>query len=551
LYTLILTFSPQGRRSDRTKGATEMKVCRVEEMRRMDKQATAEYGIPPELLMENAGEAVYAVVQQELGIQRKKFVVLCGPGNNGGDGFVIARKLYSRGGDVTVFLLANKDKYQGAAKQNLEIITRFPIPIKQITSARQIKKELAAAGAVVDAIFGTGLDRNIESLPAQVIKAVNESGKKVFAVDIASGINGDNGREMGISIKADSTITFGLPKLGNLLYPGYSRGGKLYFSHISFPQPMYETESIKVELAKPVHLPERKPDANKMDYGPVLVIAGAANYYWAPHASAYSFLKAGGGYVYLACPQKLAPSVAKKGREIVIVPQNETSSGSIALSNKDALLKLAEKMKMVIIGPGLSLNQDTQELVRELTAEIDKPLLIDGDGLTTLAENTGIITDRKADTILTPHLGEMSRLTGMDKAEIEKDRVSVLQTTAQMLNAYIVLKGPHSLTGCPDSRVFINNSGDTEGKSGMATAGSGDVLNGTIAAMFCLGLDIPEAVRTGVFMHGLAGDIAAKKKGPDGMTAGDILDNLPYAVRYYRGNTEKISADCNNTVFEI
>ena len=200
----------------------------------------------------------------------------------------------------------------------------------------------------------------------QVIKAVNDSGKKVFAVDIASGINGDNGREMGISIKADATVTFGLPKLGNLLYPGYNRGGKLYVSHISFPRPLYESEAIKVELAKPVPLPERKADTNKMDYGPVLVIAGAANYYWAPHASAYSFLKAGGGYVYLACPKSLAPSVAKKGREIVIVPQKETASGSIALSNKDDLLKLAERMKMVIIGPGLSLDKETQELVRDI-----------------------------------------------------------------------------------------------------------------------------------------------------------------------------------------
>ena len=167
--------------------------------------------------------------------------------------------------------------------------------------------------AVIDALLGTGLDRNVEGLLYQVIEAVNASGKKVFAVDIASGINGDNGREMGISIKADVTVTFGLPKLGNLLYPGYNRGGKLYVSHISFPRSLYESESINVELAKPVRLPERQADTNKMDYGPVLVIAGAANYYWAPHASAYSFLKAGGGYVYLACPKSLAPSVAKKG----------------------------------------------------------------------------------------------------------------------------------------------------------------------------------------------------------------------------------------------
>jgi NAD(P)H-hydrate epimerase len=528
-----------------------MKIARVEEMRRMDKQATAEYGIPPEILMENAGEAVYSVIQKESGIAGKKFVVLCGPGNNGGDGFVIARKLHSRGGEVKVFLLADKTKYQGAAKQNLEIITRFPIQITEITSVRQIKTALAKTDAIVDALLGTGLDRNIEGLLCQVIEAVNKSGKKIFAVDIPSGINGDNGREMGTSIKADATVTFGLPKPGNLLYPGYSQGGKLYVSHISFPRPLFESEAITVELAKPVPLPEREPDSNKMDYGPVLVIAGAANYYWAPHASAYSFLKAGGGYVYLACPKSLGPSVAKKGREIVIIPQQETASGGVALCNQDALLKLAEKMKMVIIGPGLSLDKETQELVRILVKEIEKPMIIDGDGLTAIAGNTQIVTKRKAATILTPHMGEMSRLTGMDKSEIEKDRVSVLQTTAQMLNAYIVLKGPHSLIGCPDGNVFLNNSGDTEGKAGMATAGSGDVLNGTIAAVYCLGLSIAEAVRTGVFLHGLSGDLAAKKKGPDGMTAEDILNTLPYAVRYYRENTNRISADYNDTVFVI
>ena len=528
-----------------------MKVCRVAEMRRMDKQATEEYGIPPEILMENAGEAVYAVIQKECGIEGKKFVVLCGPGNNGGDGFVIARKLNSRGGEVKVFLMADQIKYQGAAKINLEIIDRFPVSVKEVTSVLQIKKDIAAADAIVDALLGTGLDRDVTGLLCQIIESVNSSGKKVFAVDIPSGINGDNGREMGVSIKADATVTFGLPKLGNLLYPGYNRSGKLYVSHISFPQPLYESESITVEMAQPVRLPERQADSNKMDYGPVLVIAGAANYYWAPHASAYSFLKAGGGYVYLACPKSLAPSVARKSREIVIQPQQETASGSIALSNKDDLIRLAEKMRMVIIGPGLSLDKETQELVKILAEEINKPLLIDGDGLTAIAANTQIITKRKAATILTPHMGEMSRLTGMAKSEIEKDKVSVLQTTVQMMNAYIVLKGPHSLIGCLDGRIFINNSGDTEGKAGMATAGSGDVLNGTIAAMFCLGLEIQDTVRAGVFLHGLAGDLAAKKKGPDGMTAEDILNTLPYAVKHYRENLAGLSTDYNNLIFEV
>ena len=528
-----------------------MKICRTEEMRRMDKQATDEYGLSPEILMENAGGAVYEVIRQEFGIAGKNFAILCGSGNNGGDGFVIARKLHSAGGAVKVFMLADREKYHDAAKKNLEILDRFPIPVKVITSARQIKSDLAAVDAVIDALLGTGLDRDVEGLVSQVIKAVNACGKKVFAVDIPSGINGDNGREMGAAIQADATITFGLPKLGNLLYPGYSRGGKLFVSHISFPGPLFESTELKVEIAEPLRLPERQADSNKMDYGPVLVIAGAANYYWAPHASAYSFLKSGGGYVYLACPKTLAPSVARKSWELVIQPQQETASGSIALANKDTLLKLTERMKMVILGPGLSLDKETQELVRILVKEIQKPLLIDGDGLTAIAADTGIIWKRQAPTVLTPHIGEMSRLTAMTKDDIEKDKVSVLQATCQMMRAYIVLKGPHSLIGCPDGRIFINNSGDTEGKAGMATAGSGDVLNGAIAAMFCLGLNIEDAVRAGVFIHGLSGDLAAKKIGPDGMTAEDILNTLPRAVRYYRENPDRITANYNNTVYPV
>ncbi len=528
-----------------------MKVCRLAEIRQLDKQATAEYGIPTEILMENAGEAVYSVIRSEFGVVGKKFAILCGPGNNGGDGFVLARKLHSSGSEVKVLLFADRGKYQGAAKKKLDIIEHFPIEMKEIRTTAQIKNGIAEADAIVDALLGTGLDRNVSGILRQAIEIVNAVNKKVFAVDIASGINGDNGREMGISIKADATITFGLPKVGNLLYPGYGRGGKLYVSHISFPPSLYDSGSLKVEIAEPIPLPTRRADTNKMDYGPVLVIAGASNYYWAPHASAYSFLKAGGGYVHLACPKSMVSSIAEKGREVIILPMKETASGSIALSNKDALLKLAGKMRMVILGPGLALDEETQELVRLLVGEIEKPLLIDGDGITAIAKEAGIIKKRTAATVLTPHLGEMSRLTGMEKSEIENDRLGILQAKAQELNAHIVLKGPHSLIVCPDGRVFINNSGDTEGKAGMATAGSGDVLNGTIAAMFCLGLPLEEAVRAGVFMHGLSGDLVALEKGPDGMTAQDILDNLPYTVRYYREHLDKISQDYNSSVYII
>lgn len=525
-----------------------MKVSRVDEMRDLDKEAMEKFGIAQEILMENAGEAAYFTILREFGIKNRKFMIFCGSGNNGGDGFVVARKIHSTGGKVKVFLLADRDKYKGSARKNLDVLANFPIEIEYISRAESARKGLLEADAIVDAIFGTGLTRKVEGICWDVIGLINESKKEVFAIDIPSGINGDTGQEMGISVKADYTITYGLPKIGNLLYPGYERCGKLYVSHISFPPSIYEADSIKVEIAKPIPLPERNPNTTKMDYGPVLFIAGAVNYFWAPHASAYSFLKAGGGYSFLACPKSLAPFIAEAGREVVFRPQEETNEGSIALKNKNELLELSKRMKMVVMGPGLSLNEETQSLVRELAREIEKPLLIDGDGITAVAKEIGILKERKATTILTPHSGEMARITKEERSEIERNRVDILQRTCKELNAIIVLKGPHTLIGYPDQKVLVSISGDTGGKAGMATAGSGDVLNGTVAAMFGLGLNLEEAVQIGVFIHGLSGDLAAKEKGPDGMIAEDILGFLPLAVKYYRENFEKISETCLDTI---
>lgn len=528
-----------------------MQIATVAEMREMDRRASQEFGITSEILMENAGEAAYHVIRHGLGVNGKKFAVVCGGGNNGGDGFVVARKLHSNGAVVRVLILTSPDRFRGAARQNLDVISRTHIDIHYVTDVGEINNMLTSSDAIIDAIFGTGLDRDVGGLFLDVISMINKSSRPVFSLDIPSGVNGDTGREMGISIKADYTITFGLPKTGNLLYPGYERGGRLYVTHISFPPELIESVGIKAETVPLAPLPERKPDTNKMDYGPVLVIAGAVNYFWAPHASAYSFLKAGGGYVHLACPGSTIKTVARKGREVVFQPQIETTLGSIAFSNKPGLLGLSSRMRMVVLGPGISQHEETQRLVRELAAEIDRPLLVDGDGITAIAGHPEIIVRRKAPTVLTPHTGEMARITGLTREEIEKDRLAVLRETARKLNAVIVLKGPHSLIGYPDGRVKISFSGSRAGKAGMATAGAGDVLNGTVAAMFCLGQDFETAVSTGVFIHGLAGDIAAEKKGADGMTAQDILNNLPYAVRYYRENLGWISENSYDTLFEV
>ncbi|MBN1930507.1 MAG: NAD(P)H-hydrate dehydratase [Desulfobacterales bacterium] len=513
-----------------------MKVSKVSEMRELDRTAVEKFGIIEELLMENAGDAAYFVLLKEIGIKENKFIVFCGIGNNGGDGFVVARKIHSNGGHVKIFILGDQNKFKGVAKMNLDIVSRLPIEIQIVESIEMVETDLDHCDVVVDAIFGTGLVRDVQGIYADVIDGINRSGKKIISLDIPSGINGDTGEIMNTAIKADFTVTFGLPKIGNILFPGYERCGKLYVTHISFPRSMYCSSNLKIEINHPVQLPARNPYAHKGDFGEVLFIAGAAGYYGAPYFAALSFLKSGGGYSRLAAPGSITPFIANKGSEIVFIPQKETFPGSIALENKNALLELSEKMDMVVIGPGLSLDEETQQLVRELTKEIQKPLLIDGDGITAVCKDLEIIKQRKAATILTPHMGEMGRITKQKTGKIEVNKVETLQQTARELNAIIVLKGAHSLIGYPDKSVFINLSGN----SGMATAGSGDVLTGTIAGMFGLGLSLQDAVRKGVFIHGFSGDLAVEDKGEDGITAQDILDYLPLAVNLDRKNFHEI-----------
>jgi NAD(P)H-hydrate epimerase len=524
-----------------------MKVAKVHEMKDLDRRATEEFAISEDLLMENAGQAVYFVISEELGVKDNKFIVFCGGGNNGGDGLVVARKIHSNGGEVKIFLLDDEAKFRGAAKKNFEIVSRMPIEVSRVSSIGSVIPELLDCDAIVDAIFGTGLVRQVSGIYKDVIELINESQSTVFSVDIPSGINGNSGEVMGVAVKADYTVTFGLPKLGNMLYPGYDHCGKLYVSYISFPPALYDSQSIKVAINEPVELPERAKDTHKGSYGKALFIAGSSSYLGAPYFSALSFLKAGGGLSYLATPKSISPFIASKGSEIVFVPQKETASGSMALEAKDELLEFSQGVDIVVLGPGLSLAGETQELVRKLALEIDKPLLIDGDGITAIAQDMEKIGRRKAPTILTPHLGEMSRITRMGISEINRNEIDVLQRTTRELNAIIILKGAHSLIGYPDGTVFINVTGNC----GMATAGSGDVLTGTIAAMYGLGLPLEDAVRIGVFIHGFSGDVAAVDKGEDGITAQDILDYLPDTMKLYRDNIAEISENLYESVFVI
>ena len=521
-----------------------MKISNVNEMRNLNGRAIKEYGITQEILMENAGQAAYFTILKEFGIKNKNFVCFCGVGHNGGDGLVVARKLYSNGGKVTIFILGDRSKFQGAAKQNFNIVNKLQIRIINLQDVSLALEAINSSDAIIDAIFGTGLDREVKGLYKDVISMINASRKTVFSIDIPSGINGDTGQVMGTAVKAHYTTTFGLPKRGNLLYPGFEMGGKLFVTHISFPPVMQDSDQLKIATNDTIPIPARNKDTHKGNYGKVLFIAGSSDCVGAPYFAAQSFLKAGGGLSYLATPGNVAAFIGNKGSEIVLKPLKSTTSGSISLENKHELLQFAENADMVVIGPGISLNKETQTLVKEFSAEFEKPLLIDGDGITAVTSDLDCIKKRKSPTILTPHLGEMARIAKLKIDDIVKNKIEVLQSTAQELNATIVLKGAHSLIGYPDRRVFINLSGNP----GMATAGSGDVLTGVIAAMFGLGFSVNDAVRMGVFLHGFAGDLTAKDKGEDGLIASDIMEQLPASMKAYREEFNSITEDYYHSI---
>jgi hydroxyethylthiazole kinase-like uncharacterized protein yjeF len=521
-----------------------MKVSRVNEMRDLDAEAVKKLGIREELLMENAGLASCQLIDKEYGAAGKRFLIFCGGGNNGGDGFVVARKIHSNGGIVNAVLLGEPEKYTGAAGSNLAIIKTLSLSISEIKTVKEIPEFIENSDVLIDAIFGTGLDRPVEGKYEEIIDLINASGKPVVSLDIPSGINGNTGEIMGTAIRANHTISFGLPKIGNLLYPGFEYGGSLSVTHISFPPEHYDNAKLKISVNNPLPLPERPVDAHKGICGKVLFVAGSSLYFGAPYFAAESFLKAGGGLSFLATPETVSPFVAGKGSEIVFLPLTVHKSGSITMKNLDTILEFSDKVDMVVVGPGLSLNRGTQNLVRNLSTEITKPLLIDGDGLTAISDDKDCITDRSYPTILTPHLGEMSRLVGKTIGEIQKRKIDVVQATAKILNAIIVLKGAHTIIGTGKGEVFINLSGNP----GMATAGSGDVLTGTISAMFGLGLPIDAAVRNGVFIHGYAGDLAAEELGQDGMVASDIMSYLPKAMRLMRKDQEEIARTNYNKI---
>ncbi|SHE44102.1 NAD(P)H-hydrate epimerase [Desulfofundulus australicus DSM 11792] len=511
-----------------------MRVVTGGQMRDLDRAAMEEYGIPGLVLMENAGLAVVQVVRQLLGdVAGKRVAVFAGKGNNGGDGLVVARHLFNAGAEVKVLLLARPEEITGDAAVNLAIWQKMGQPVYPVVRGEDlnaVRLFLVGAHAVVDAIFGTGFKGAAREPAAGVIDAINASGKPVVAVDIPSGVEADTGQVHGPCVRATHTVTFALPKLGLVQEPGRSHVGELHVADISIPSFLLENGApgryLVTEKMVRDWLPPRPAWAHKGSCGRVLVVAGSRGMTGAACLAALGAARAGAGLVTLAVPAELQDVVAVKLTEIMTVGLPGTGEGTLARSARNEILDLVEKADVLAIGPGLSRHLETVALIRELLPAVRVPCVIDADGLNALAGDVQILSRISAPAIITPHEGEMARLLGCPPGEISSRRLKVAEEAAGNWGVVTLLKGAATLIACPGGTTYINPTGNP----GLATGGSGDVLTGVIAGLLAQGMDAPRAAAAGAYLHGLAGDMAAREKGMRGFLAGDILELLPEAM---------------------
>lgn len=512
-----------------------MRAVTAAEIRRIDQEATRLFGIPSLLLMENAGLQTVRIMESTFpDLARLKVVVVCGHGNNGGDGFVVARHLKNRRGSVSVVLLAKKDHPQGDARTNLTILERMGIPIWECPTSVEFRKLAALfqeTELIVDAILGTGISSPVSGLHQEVISFLSGLGKPIVAVDIPSGLSSDHGHIEGAAMKADLTVTFGLPKIGQFLFPGAGQVGRLVVAGIGYPSTLTQGEELGVELVddsaiRPL-LPPRVLSSHKGTFGHVLVVAGARGKSGAGALCALGALRSGAGLVTLGIPASLLDSMAAKLTEVMTLPLPETAQGAPAEAAAAPVLEFLQGKEVLVLGPGIGTSQDTARLITALIEHSPAPIVIDADGLNCIAENPGILRQAKVPIVITPHPGEMSRLTGKSTAEVQSRRLETAREFAQAYGVTIVLKGAHTITGEPSGALSINLSGNP----GMATGGSGDVLTGMIGGLLAQGLSPQDAARAGVYLHGLSGDLTGQARGQIGMIAGDLLDELPRAIR--------------------
>jgi ADP-dependent NAD(P)H-hydrate dehydratase / NAD(P)H-hydrate epimerase len=548
-----------------------MKILTAQQMREIDRLTVERCGVPYPTLMETAGARVVEAIIENYGpVEDKSFGVFCGKGNNGGDGAVVARLLFMRGARVKVFLFGGIEDTKGEARANFEIVRRLAEPVIGFKAGKIFFQEIKAESEagfvympdfVIDALLGTGLTRQAEGLYARAIETLNSVNENfsphrpVIAVDIPSGISSDSATIIGPHVRADLTVSFTTPKIGNVLPPASQANGDLVVATIGTPDWLIEEESgsnlhlVEEKLiAEWLQASRRRADAHKGSVGDVLLIAGSRGKTGAAALSSETILRAGAGLVTVATALSAQSLLVTQARtEVMTEPLDETSDGAISSAALDRALRLAQKRTVIALGPGLSSSDEsTRVFARGMVERRTAPMVIDADGLNALAPwPEDLKGSNGAPIIVTPHPGEMARLTGKTNAEIVADRINVAREFATKHHIITVLKGSRTIIASPGGEVYVNPTGN----AGMATAGSGDVLTGLVAGLLAQRPSEPlEATTAAVYLHGLAGDLAANRLGMRPLIASDIISGLSGAILQVGGDAERGRTSAISTI---
>jgi len=506
-----------------------MKLLTPQQMKAIDESAINDIGIPGIVLMENAAIQTVMKASQMIGDKKDPAItVVAGAGNNGGDAFAVTRHLLAMGYAVSVFCMSDIGELKGDAYTNVRILLNMGMDIQVIDDAvglERLKKSCRESDLVIDGLLGTGLNRDVEGIMAAVMDVINDHAPLILSIDIASGVDGLTGRVRGNCIRADATVTFYLPKLGMALYPGAGYMGELTVADIGIPYELaanLDTPLLTEKYDIKRILPVRPMDGHKGTFGKPLIISGSRGMTGAAYLSALAAYRTGSGLVRMIVPDNCLETLSAMLPEAVI-------SGLSQQSDRERsyiLDKLISEADAVLIGPGLSRTNETMLLMESVAEICDKPLVLDADALNLVSENRALLEKLRCEAIITPHPAEMSRLTGLSTAGVQDDRIGIAKKFADEFGLTVVLKGAGTVIASNDGRTAINPTGN----HGMATAGSGDVLAGVIVSLLGQGLPPYEAAVAGVYIHGLAGDLAAADIGAAGVMATDIANNISKAI---------------------
>ena len=507
-----------------------MKACYAEQMRAVDRAAYEKGGIPGIVLMENAAIACVNELKKDFcDIHKKRAAIFCGKGNNGGDGFAIARHLTLLGTNVTVYLVCGNE-VKGDAAVNFNIIKKMGVSIEVISDTDNLNYIIRSYDIIIDAIYGTGIHGSVTGISYDVIQEINENSAYTLSVDVPSGINSDTGEMCGICIKADKTVTFAAYKVGMLLFPAADYTGEVIVADISIPPYIIEEQNIGINVTDEALVrecfPVRKRNTQKGDYGKVLVIAGSAGLSGAAYLSAQTAVMAGSGLVTLALPDCINTAMEAKTTEVMTLPL-DSEDGHISAESAETIISALEKADAVLIGPGIGRSRDAEIILETVLKHSSVPVIIDADGINAASKNMSIIASSSCPLIFTPHTVEMSRLTGLTCEYIEANRLLVSKEFAEEYGACVLLKGSHTVVTGADGSQYINITGNP----GLATGGSGDVLAGLLASIAARGINETAAAAAAAYIHGMAGDFAAEKFGIESVCASNVMKNIPFVLK--------------------